>query len=52
LSNSKETLKFEKGHCNPKATLFKEMLQMIGIEARLHFVTIKSDILHGIFNSS
>ena len=52
LPSTLETLKFERGHCNPKATLFKEMLQMVGIEARLHFVTIKSDILFGIFNTS
>ena len=52
LPTNEETLDFKIGHCNPKATLFKELLQMVGIEARLHFVTIKSDILNGIFNAS
>jgi hypothetical protein len=52
FASTVETLKFEKGHCIPKAVLFKEMLKMVGIESRLHFITIKSDILFGIFNSS
>jgi len=52
LSSTSETLKFERGHCIPKAVLFKEMLKMVGIEARLHFVTIKSELLLGVFNAS
>jgi transglutaminase-like putative cysteine protease len=51
LPTNEETLDFKIGHCNPKASLFKEMLRMVGIQSRLHFFTLKSDILYGFFTS-
>ena len=43
------TLRLGVGHCNPKATLFVALLRELGIEARLHFVTITSDVLRGLW---
>ena len=46
-----ETLRFGRGHSNPKSTLFMAMLHEAGIDARQHFVTISHDLVHGLFPS-
>ncbi len=43
------TLRLGVGHCNPKATLFVGVLRELGIEARLHFVTITNEVLRGLW---
>ena len=44
-----ETVRLGRGHCNPQATLFASLLHAADVDARLHFVTIGNEILHGIF---
>jgi hypothetical protein len=38
-----------RGHCNPKATLFVELLREAGFEARICAVNIRADVLAGCF---
>jgi len=49
LASAEETLAFGRGHCNPQAVLFASLLHAVGVEARLHVVTISNEILAGIF---
>jgi len=44
-----ETLRFARGHCNPKGTLFATLLHAVDIGARQRFVTIDSEVLRGLF---
>ncbi len=44
-----ETLAAGRGHCNPQAALFASMLRAVGIDARMHFVTIGSEIIVDLF---
>ncbi len=39
------------GYCNTKSTLFVAMLRAAGIPARLHFVGLRAEILHGLISS-
>ncbi len=48
-ANPATTLRLGFGHCNPKATLFVGLLRELGIEARLHFVTIRNEVLRGLW---
>ncbi|MEM0967933.1 MAG: transglutaminase-like domain-containing protein, partial [Verrucomicrobiota bacterium] len=43
-----EVLRLRKGFCNPKTTLFVALLRASRIEARIRFVEISPEILHGI----
>jgi hypothetical protein len=45
-----QTLTLGVGHCNPKGHLFVTLLGELGIEARMHFVSIEPDILRGCFH--
>jgi len=46
-----ETIRYGKGQCNTKSTLFLALCQAIGIEARIHFSLIKKEIQHGLFTN-
>ncbi|KAJ0390322.1 hypothetical protein ATCC90586_011542 [Pythium insidiosum] len=37
-----------RGFCNTQSTLFTALLRAAGIPARIHFVTIDAEILHGL----
>uniref|UniRef100_A0A7S2VVB6 Transglutaminase-like domain-containing protein n=1 Tax=Chlamydomonas chlamydogama TaxID=225041 RepID=A0A7S2VVB6_9CHLO len=49
LASPALTIALKTGHCNPKGELFVALLKAAGIEARLHAVNIKADVLHGCF---
>lgn len=43
-----EVLVAGRGHAMPKATLFTAMLRAVGVPARMHFVSVDSDLLSGL----
>ncbi len=43
------TLRLGVGHCNPQGTLFTALLRELGIEARLHVVTLSNAVLRGLW---
>jgi hypothetical protein len=45
-----QTVKCNRGHCNPKGALFVELLRECGIEARQHMVNVDNRILRGCFS--
>ncbi|GAQ87569.1 hypothetical protein KFL_003610130 [Klebsormidium nitens] len=45
-----QTVKVNRGHCNPKGALFVELLRETGLEARQHVVNIDNRILRGCFS--
>lgn len=45
-----EVLEAGRGHAIPKATLFTAMLRAVGVPARMHFVSIESDLLSGLLD--
>jgi transglutaminase-like putative cysteine protease len=44
-----ETLTYELGYCNTKATLFLALCKAVGIPARVHTGLISLDVMRGIF---
>eukprot|EP00243_Klebsormidium_subtile_P007538 TRINITY_DN3356_c0_g1_i3.p1 TRINITY_DN3356_c0_g1~~TRINITY_DN3356_c0_g1_i3.p1 ORF type:complete len:248 (-),score=28.36 TRINITY_DN3356_c0_g1_i3:146-889(-) len=46
-----QTVKANRGHCNPKSALFVELLRETGLEARQHVVNIDNRILRGCFSA-
>lgn len=44
-------LKMGKGDCHTKSTLMVALLRSLGIPARMRFVTMKQDFLHGIIDT-
>ena len=46
-----ETLHYQLGYCNTKATLFLALCKVIGIPARIHTGLIATDIMRGVFPS-
>jgi len=49
LVAASETIKSARGQCNTKGTLFLALCRAAGIEARLHFSSIKKEIQRGLF---
>ncbi|TXK65646.1 transglutaminase-like domain-containing protein [Alkalisalibacterium limincola] len=45
-----EVLQAGRGHALPKATLFTAMLRAVGVPARMHFVSVGSDLLSGLID--
>jgi len=44
-----ETLEYQLGYCNTKATLFHALCKAVGIPSRIHTALIDIDIMRGIF---
>ena len=44
-----ETLEYEIGYCNTKATLFLALCKVVGIPARVHTGLISLDVVRGVF---
>lgn len=45
----KQTLEVGVGHCNPQSRLLVELMRAVDIPARMHFVWIRMEVLHGLF---
>ncbi|MDJ0789429.1 MAG: transglutaminase-like domain-containing protein [Myxococcota bacterium] len=49
VASPRKTLELGVGHCNPQGVLFASLLGAVGIDARLHFVTLTNDVLFGLW---